>query len=1693
MTNTIDPFDYLSATHDAALEEATSGVDSLWGQRQTAEACTLAAEFASYLAGALGVDEYAMRREITASVLEARVASRFDEAEVPRLTQAGLTYLDSQVKPGVARAEQTRVAAQVAQATADAAAAAVAAQIEAEAVRARTYHVLHGMREHMAAQEYERGFTDAVLGTIDSDGHQAFPSYVAGHEAGKRLFALAAKPGRVGMRRLAGTGPLDRSVLFSILLGYPEFGALTSAEGSVIITEVLEDWEYAVNTGATDMNEVVKAWVATHGLPSSPKFPQGKAPAPHMAGVTADRNDPNDPDYNDFDPNTHHFDMYGEGFSTKQVDGHAVHTFESTAQAYNHTQTSDKIHDGDLLAIPSEHVYGFLHEAWPVAVTAEHGELHAVTDKAGFLGEFPEKADAWAAAEKLAAGHTAGFRDFMNEDSGKTGVCKHCGAAIKQKAGGGWETQAGGAGADICNSNKGTSRQYGGNHVPKAKTSSQHTARVQQLVWQAASHDKDFSADDVDTATLQGLVGKFVQLVLYNEHGVAADYETGRIREVKPDAGEVHRPGIVFRVDQIEWQREGMTLGEYDDPNPFPMNVDDIYSITRLEEPTDNGDQMLFGGSRIASIAWKGDTHMGADYLVGKASNGDIYEVYYNPNSNPTPCSWVNYGPKGDTGPNSGIASGRGFTTMAEAVKDAESHEGAKTAKTATNATPVDLHGEDLRQVEVGTLKPGDVLVTPMGGAMYQTGPRKDGTGEGVQFLYGFPQGLEFTVVSNDGTTLVATDSAGNERSQQIPSGRKVLVKKQSTKTAADVSLHWKQVIDAGMSREDLLANIPAHQMNDALSYWDKKHGATAAKGPWKATSPWSPLPDCYYCGLDVDDPNFGTGTCPKSPDGKHTNAAQPSWEFQMSTSLQPREGAEQNATCKHCGDPIHNIPGTTRGWKHWPGFLGDMSHTAEPGPAPWDRSASSLVRMHPGRTLDQSRYENVDIEEEKRKRRELEEAGGPLHESSMLKGAPFAGYADFDACVKANSDKGDPEAYCGSIKHKVEDKQASDGSEHRYTYPEHPDPSGAGHTQPMEFECGTCHHRWHGKSPKNCPNCGAPPSGHRVVGTRVRIPNFGGGPASIEYDVELLGPVDGRPDKVRIKMPDGTEGQIPYADVVDAEHYSWAEGSKHAHLTFDVHEETGGRWRWTMQGVRIPVATGTTTTEAAAREVFTEYQQIAPEPLAMKALLANNVHSIADPGYLWRLTPVGLSIETAFFSPDSVAPVSGAEDGPKAITVDHARHQQARIQEANETLEQRGTPTIAPTAPPKANEITSSLADGTLETDADHPKRDWLDRLIDERAEKTSSAGAVKQAVNEDKFGSERYQIIDRTFPQTGWAGSDGFAADHSSPAHNRPMPTNYQISGWPSSWGQGVERAPSEGSLHTAGWIDSARQVLEGKQFQTVNDAGGVIPTKWRGDEIDPKGEGMILDGVTASMLVAVYDALGPAQQAKFGAMPLMQAVNIGWKLVNRSKSGSRQAAFFDTNEGGSLDSDPTNGAGGGVPMSSRPQVSPAAPAPTPDPGMDQGMGTGTDPGAGAGGTDPGAGTMAPTQAADPSTYEQPTTAQRREAKVSRMSRQIMADNPQVTSIDADRLARMTVAQFPGIVAGTFGPPEGGPKVGDEVRTPGSFNVDATITRVLGPYGDGWSVETYPSLEEIPGDGVVVYYSGMQASKGYWRTGQR
>lgn len=62
--------------------------------------------------------------------------------------------------------------------------------------------------------------------------------------------------------------------------------------------------------------------------------------------------------------------------------GQRTHVFydEDSREVYDRTQWDDGIQDGDILVIQSEQIVGFLAGAWPIAVTAEHGELHGMKD-----------------------------------------------------------------------------------------------------------------------------------------------------------------------------------------------------------------------------------------------------------------------------------------------------------------------------------------------------------------------------------------------------------------------------------------------------------------------------------------------------------------------------------------------------------------------------------------------------------------------------------------------------------------------------------------------------------------------------------------------------------------------------------------------------------------------------------------------------------------------------------------------------------------------------------------------------------------------------------------------------------------------------------------------------------------------------------------------------------------------------------------------------------------------------------------------------------------------------------------------------------------------------------------------------------------------------------------------------------------
>lgn len=77
---------------------------------------------------------------------------------------------------------------------------------------------------------------------------------------------------------------------------------------------------------------------------------------------------------------------------------------------------------------------------------------------------------------------------------------------------------------------------------------------------------------------------------------------------------------------------------------------------------------------------------------------------------------------------------------------------------------------------------------------------------------------------------------------------------------------------------------------------------------------------------------------------------------------------------------------------------------------------------------------------------------------------------------------------------------------------------------------------------------------------------------------------------------------------------------------------------------------------------------------------------------------------------------------------------------------------------------------------------------------------------------------------------------------------------------------------------WLDAARQVVKQHQFVYINPKTNEIS--------DKKKKGFIaLDAVTAGMLTQIADALKDVKHKEhFTSMPLLKAVDIGWKLVKK-----------------------------------------------------------------------------------------------------------------------------------------------------------------------------------------------------------------
>jgi hypothetical protein len=76
-------------------------------------------------------------------------------------------------------------------------------------------------------------------------------------------------------------------------------------------------------------------------------------------------------------------------------------------------------------------------------------------------------------------------------------------------------------------------------------------------------------------------------------------------------------------------------------------------------------------------------------------------------------------------------------------------------------------------------------------------------------------------------------------------------------------------------------------------------------------------------------------------------------------------------------------------------------------------------------------------------------------------------------------------------------------------------------------------------------------------------------------------------------------------------------------------------------------------------------------------------------------------------------------------------------------------------------------------------------------------------------------------------------------------------------------VERGEAEPIVAVESWLADAQGVVT--HHQHIEVASGVL-----------------LDATSANMLLTVHAALSPANQAKFEAMDLLTAVQVGWKLV-------------------------------------------------------------------------------------------------------------------------------------------------------------------------------------------------------------------
>lgn len=71
-----------------------------------------------------------------------------------------------------------------------------------------------------------------------------------------------------------------------------------------------------------------------------------------------------------------------------------LHTFESSGEAYDVSQCDEQISDGDVLSVPSEQAVAILVEAWPIAISENHGQFHPPNEELDWE-QMPTTASKW--------------------------------------------------------------------------------------------------------------------------------------------------------------------------------------------------------------------------------------------------------------------------------------------------------------------------------------------------------------------------------------------------------------------------------------------------------------------------------------------------------------------------------------------------------------------------------------------------------------------------------------------------------------------------------------------------------------------------------------------------------------------------------------------------------------------------------------------------------------------------------------------------------------------------------------------------------------------------------------------------------------------------------------------------------------------------------------------------------------------------------------------------------------------------------------------------------------------------------------------------------------------------------------------------------------------------------------------------